>query len=156
MTGTPYFGRHALALGIAAMLAACGGGDEDAANGTAFDTTAAPPAAAPADSPAASAAATDTAARTIQARLTEWSVALSEDNVPAGRVVIEVTNAGTVEHALEVEGQGMEIETGTIPPGGTARMQADLRPGSYEVYCPVSSGGVNHREQGMVATLIVQ
>src|SRR3982750_966925 len=38
----------------------------------------------------------------------------------AGTVTFKVTNNGSVDHALEVEGQGVEEETETIKPSETA------------------------------------
>lgn len=92
----------------------------------------------------------------IQARLTEWAIELSDDDVRAGQVTFRVQNAGDVHHALEVEGQGIEEETDHLASGGTATLTVNLTPGTYEVYCPVVSDGVSHREQGMTTTLIVQ
>jgi uncharacterized cupredoxin-like copper-binding protein len=148
-----------LLVATAALLAlpACGG--DDAADDTqevigaedARDTLGAGDAAMRADTGVAAAADGG-----IQARMTEWAIGLSDDNVPPGRITFQVENAGTVEHALEVEGQGIEEETDHLKPGETATLTVDLRPGTYEVYCPVVSDGVSHREQGMTTTLIVQ
>src|SRR5215216_1995761 len=41
---------------------------------------------------------------------------------PAGAVILEVTNNGSIDHSLEVEGQGVEEETETIKPGETAEL----------------------------------
>jgi uncharacterized cupredoxin-like copper-binding protein len=70
----------------------------------------------------------------------------------AGTVTIEVTNNGSIDHAFEVEGQGVEEETETIAPGDTAELTVDLsKTGSYEIYCPIDG----HREKGMEGTLTV-
>jgi uncharacterized cupredoxin-like copper-binding protein len=70
----------------------------------------------------------------------------------AGTVTITVTNNGTIDHALEVEGQGVEEETDTIAPGESADLTVDLsKTGSYEIYCPIDG----HREKGMEGTLTV-
>jgi plastocyanin len=47
----------------------------------------------------------------------------------AGTVTFKVTNNGSVDHALEVEGQGVEEETETIKPGETAELTVDLSKG---------------------------
>src|SRR5256885_7052451 len=52
--------------------------------------------------------------------LTEWKVELSQATIVAGTVTFTVTNAGSIPHALEVEGQGIEQETGVIQPGASA------------------------------------
>jgi plastocyanin len=69
----------------------------------------------------------------------------------AGTVTFNVTNNGSIDHALEVEGQGVEEETETIAPGDTAELTVDLTDGSYELYCPVD----DHRDKGMQGTVTV-
>jgi hypothetical protein len=89
----------------------------------------------------------------LTARLSEWKVELSEPRIPAGNVAITVSNTGTIPHAFEVEGQGVEQETPLVQPGGTATLTLELKPGKYEVYCPV--GHDSHKMLGMVAELEV-
>jgi uncharacterized cupredoxin-like copper-binding protein len=70
----------------------------------------------------------------------------------AGTVTIRVTNDGQIDHALEVEGQGVEEETETIAPGESAELTVDLtKTGAYEIYCPIDG----HREKGMEGSLTV-
>jgi plastocyanin len=69
----------------------------------------------------------------------------------AGTYTFHLTNAGEFEHALEVEGQGIEEETDVIGGGESADVTVDLVEGEYEIYCPVG----NHREMGMEGTLVV-
>jgi uncharacterized cupredoxin-like copper-binding protein len=70
----------------------------------------------------------------------------------AGTVTFRVTNNGSTDHALEVEGQGVEEKTEAIKPGETAELTVDLsKEGSYEIYCPIDG----HRDQGMEGTLTV-
>ena len=67
-------------------------------------------------------------------------------------MTFEATNAGTIGHALEVEGNGVEEKTGTISPGSSAKLTVDLsKKGTYEVYCPIDG----HRAMGMEAKLVV-
>jgi plastocyanin len=67
-----------------------------------------------------------------------------------GTYVFKAKNDGSIDHALEIEGQGLEEETETIGPGESADLRVTItKPGSYEMYCPID----NHREQGMEATL---
>ena len=89
----------------------------------------------------------------LSARLTEWRVELSEGTIAAGTVTLTVTNAGSIPHALEVEGQGIEQETGVIQPGASATLTLTLKPGTYEVYCPV--GNDSHKKLGMETQLKV-
>ena len=69
----------------------------------------------------------------------------------AGTYTFHMTNAGEFEHALEIEGQGIEEATDTVGGGESADATVDLAEGEYEIYCPVG----NHREMGMEGTLVV-
>jgi plastocyanin len=89
----------------------------------------------------------------VNVKLSEWTVELSEGTIAAGTVTFTVTNAGSIPHALEVEGQGIEQETGLIQPGASATLTLTLKPGTYEVYCPV--GNDSHKKLGMETRLKV-
>ncbi len=89
----------------------------------------------------------------LRATLTEWKVELSQTTVPAGSVSFVITNAGSIPHGFEVEGQGIEKEIATIQPGASATLTLSLRPGTYEVYCPV--GEDSHKKLGMETHLQV-
>lgn len=141
-------------LMAAALLQACGQPDADpdgmAVDGDAvMDTT---PAGTPA--PPSRDVIADDLSRLVTAELREWAVRLSRDTVEAGQITFEAMNTGTHDHMLEVEGEGIEAETDLIMPGGTATLTVDLRPGRYEVYCPVENELV-HQEEGMTARLVV-
>jgi plastocyanin len=89
----------------------------------------------------------------VSARLSEWTIQLSDATVPAGPVRFTVTNAGSIPHAFEIEGQGTEHETPLIQPGASATLTLTLVAGTYEVYCPV--GEDSHKKLGMEAHLTV-
>src|SRR5438309_4218073 len=89
----------------------------------------------------------------VSAKLSEWKVELSEATIAAGPVTFTITNAGSIPHALQVEGEGMERETQLIQPGATATMSLTLKPGTYDVYCPV--GDDSHKKLGMETQLEV-
>ena len=78
---------------------------------------------------------------------TEYKLDPSSPEVPkTGKVAFTVKNDGTVGHALEIEGPNGEVRTGTIAPGKTATIKADLsKPGTYEMYCPIDG----HKNLGM-------
>lgn len=89
----------------------------------------------------------------VSAKLSEWRVELSQDTITAGSVTFTVANAGSIPHAFEVEGQGMEKETGVIQAGSSVTLTLTLKPGTYEVYCPV--GQDSHKHLGMDTRLTV-
>ncbi|HXJ31518.1 MAG TPA: hypothetical protein VNG35_12805 [Gemmatimonadales bacterium] len=94
-----------------------------------------------------------TAPDPVRVTLSEWAVRLSTQAVAAGPVRFAVTNGGSIPHAFEIEGQGIERETRQIQPGDSATLALTLRAGTYEVYCPVGEG--SHKKLGMVARLVV-
>jgi uncharacterized cupredoxin-like copper-binding protein len=86
--------------------------------------------------------------------ITETDFALQPDSVAveeAGTYAFEVVNEGEVEHALEVEGEGIEEETDTLGPGQRATLTVELDEGTYELYCPVG----DHADRGMTGKLEV-
>src|SRR5436309_7846014 len=89
----------------------------------------------------------------VSAKLSEWKVELSTRTIAAGTVTFTVANVGSIPHAFEVEGQGIEQETAVIPPGASATLTLGLKPGTYEVYCPV--GEDSHKKLGMETELKV-
>jgi uncharacterized cupredoxin-like copper-binding protein len=125
--------RLALLAGVVVVLAGCGGSSGGS------KTTAAPSGSG--------------GGQTIQVKETEYKLTPSSLTVAKpGTVTFEVTNAGQTDHALEVEGNGVEEETETISPGSSAKLTVDLsKNGTYEVYCPIDG----HRDMGMEAKLVV-
>src|SRR5437867_13062932 len=89
----------------------------------------------------------------VSAKLSEWKVELSTRTIAAGTVKFTVANVGSIPHAFEVEGQGIEQETPVIRPGASATLTLTLKPGTYEVYCPV--GEDSHKKLGMETELKV-
>jgi uncharacterized cupredoxin-like copper-binding protein len=89
----------------------------------------------------------------VDVRLSEWKVEVSAATVPAGPVVFRVANAGQIEHAFEVEGKGLERRTAPIAAGANGTLSVTLKPGRYELYCPVGNGA--HKQAGMKATIKV-
>jgi plastocyanin len=89
----------------------------------------------------------------VDAKLSEWKVELSMPTIAAGTVTFTVANVGSIPHAFEVEGQGIEKETPVIQPGASAALTLTLKAGTYEVYCPV--GADSHKMLGMDTHLTV-
>lgn len=86
---------------------------------------------------------------TVDVKLTEFAVT-GELMASPGAVDLKVTNAGTVQHNLTVEGTG--VATKTLEPGASETISlGDLPAGSYTIFCSVPG----HEEAGMKATLVV-
>jgi uncharacterized cupredoxin-like copper-binding protein len=80
--------------------------------------------------------------------LTPSTVTLSKP----GTYAFHVSNAGTITHAFEVEGNGVEKKSGDIQAGSSATLNVTFtKNGSYEIYCPVDG----HKAQGMKGTVTV-
>src|SRR4051794_10704977 len=69
----------------------------------------------------------------------------------AGKVTINFDNPSSVPHAVQVEGNGIEEKGTDTITKSKASVTLDLKPGSYEFYCPVG----NHRSAGMEGKITV-
>jgi plastocyanin len=143
---------RAFAVFTAALLAAACG-DVDTADDRTSELPVPEASAAPADTTALPP--DDGAVESVAAVLSEWSVTLSQDSVPAGPISFNVRNAGTMAHRFEVEGNGEEWASENLAPAGTVTMSLNLTPGEYKVYCPITGGGESHEARGMTTTLRV-
>jgi plastocyanin len=120
--------RLLVLLPFSVLLAACGGSSSTSGGGGAVQ-------------------------QTIQVSEKEYSLNPTTVTVSkSGTYEIKVTNKGTIAHALEIEGNGVEEKTGDIQPGAGATLRVTLaKDGSYELYCPIDG----HRSLGMKGTLTV-
>jgi len=119
-------------------------------------------------SPSPSTAGTTTT--TITGTLTEYTIELSATSAPAGTVIFNVTNAGTIIHefvilktdvwAADLPLAGDSVDEGAFnaigeveetEPGGSGTFTATLEPGHYAIICNVSG----HVSQGMVTDFTV-
>jgi hypothetical protein len=73
----------------------------------------------------------------VHARLTEYRIALSRRDLTPGVYMLVTTNAGSVVHALSIQGPGVNLGTGIIQPGQTVDLSVHFNAGSYDVFCPV-------------------
>jgi phosphohistidine phosphatase SixA/plastocyanin len=89
----------------------------------------------------------------VSIRLSEWKLEPSRLTVPTGEVEFTVSNAGTMPHAFEIEGQGLDRRLKSIAVGATNTLRLTLPPGSYELYCPIDDGA--HKKMGMIAHIEV-
>ena len=92
--------------------------------------------------------------RALKADLREWKISLTSPRASSGRVTIDVHNSGTATHSFEIEGNGIEQRTRLVAPDSTVSLTLDLKPGKYEIYCPLGSG--MHKRMGMQADLTVE
>jgi class 3 adenylate cyclase/DNA-binding beta-propeller fold protein YncE len=67
---------------------------------------------------------------------TEFKVLLSRTRFTQGIYAFEVKNAGTIDHALQIQGPGVDVSTGTVHPGKKSTLTVELRAGTYELLCP--------------------
>ena len=87
----------------------------------------------------------------VTVTLTDYRIALPT-TIPAGKTKFKIINHGKTSHSLKLEGNGIEKKLWiTLKPGQNATLDADLTPGSYNVYCPVD----HHDRKGMRVTLKV-
>jgi len=96
---------------------------------------------------------TAAAAQAVPVTLTEWKIAINRDTLPAGSVTFRVKNDGTMPHAFHVEGGGLDKETRQIGPHESASLTVTLKPGTYDVYCPLSE--LSHKQAGMLKKITV-
>ena len=138
-----------LLCAFAIPIAGCGDDDDDGGGGGGADTGA---------STAAETEAEDTggggAAQTLKIAADPGG-ALKFDKssltAKAGKVTISMDNPSDLPHAVEIEGNGVEVAGETVMKDGVSNATADLKPGDYEFYCPVG----NHKDAGMEGTLTV-
>lgn len=149
----------ALAGIMAVSLAACGGSASDntsptatpAAQSGATDGSASSGGVSTTDNPPAASG----DVQQIDAKLSEWAVALSASEVNAGKVRFNVTNTGQFTHDLGVtDSSGKEV--GVTPKfkaaDGVQTLDVDLQPGTYTVLCDITG----HPEKGMKTQLTVK
>ena len=103
--------------------------------------------------PSPETAATQPAApATVAVTLTEFRIDMPS-SIPAGPTRFEITNSGKVEHNFEIEGPGIEQKLETnLKAGQSGTLEVDLKPGTYQVYCPVRDHAT---KRGMTMQLTV-
>lgn len=92
-------------------------------------------------------------AQNVTVRLSEWKVQSSADTVRAGSVTLQVSNIGVMTHGLHVRGDGVDKGTRDIPARQAQTLTLTLKPGTYELFCPMSEG--SHKEAGMTRKIVV-
>jgi plastocyanin len=135
-----------LAAAAALAFAGCGGDDnKSASTPTATDTATETP---------TEAAASGSASKLAIAADPGGAKKFTESHLTAtaGSVEIDFSNKSQLPHAVEIEGNGVEETTETVTGQDAPPLTVDLKPGTYEFYCPVG----NHRAEGMEGKLVVK
>ena len=127
--------KRSAVLLVVLALAACGGNDDEG-NAEESTTTQAP----------AATGATQTVSL-VDYALEPKSIRIDKP----GTYTFEATINGQTEHALEIEGNGVEEETETLAPGSKGTITVELKMGEYEMYGPIDS----HRDRGMAGSIDV-
>ncbi len=135
----------ALVSSGALAVAGCGGGSKKSASS---------PASTPAPDPTTTSAAPPAAAGAASLTIgeTEYKLTPSQGNAKAGSVTITAKNSGAIVHSLEVQGNGVTQKTGNIQAGSSATLKVNLKPGTYQMFCPIDG----HRALGMKGTIVVK
>jgi iron uptake system EfeUOB component EfeO/EfeM len=92
-------------------------------------------------------------AQAVPVTVSEWKVTLARDTVRAGSVTFRVKNDGSVVHGFQVLGEGVDKGTPQIAAGQSASLTVNLKPGTYEVYCPMAEN--SHKMAGMSKKITV-
>ena len=130
----------AIGAAVAVPMVGCGGSSND--NST---SNAATP---------ASTASSGGAGGTVDLTATDFKFDPSDPTVKSGNVTFNLKNDGQTTHSLEIEdvnGEDKELE-GEVSPGSSGTLTVDLKPGTYEFYCPVDS----HKQMGMTGEITVK
>ncbi|MEQ9618449.1 MAG: cupredoxin domain-containing protein [Deltaproteobacteria bacterium] len=91
--------------------------------------------------------------KVIKVELTEYNLEIDSDSIKPGVKVFEVTNNGDSEHSFVIEGiDTMQRFEDNLKPGETRRMNVELEPSRYNVYCPVD----DHKNKGMASVIKVE
>jgi plastocyanin len=100
-----------------------------------------------------SSSSTQPVVKTVKIDESEFKLTPSSVSLPkTGAYEFKVVNKGSITHALEVEGKGVEEESDKIGAGNSATLDVTFKEaGSYEMYCPVDG----HKDQGMKGTITV-
>jgi len=145
--------RFAALLAVGALfavpLAGCGGSDsnDDSSSNAATGTSTA--------AAAGGGASATGAGGTVNLAATEYEFNPSDPTVKSGEVTFNLKNDGQTTHSLEVEdvtpGNDEEIE-GDVQPGQSGTLKVNLKPGTYEFYCPIDG----HKDLGMEGEITVK
>jgi uncharacterized cupredoxin-like copper-binding protein len=86
---------------------------------------------------------------TVPVSESEFKIVLPKVALKAGKITFDVKNVGKIPHDLAVKGTSFKSEL--IQPGGSTKLTATLKAGSYELYCTVPG----HEAAGMKVNITV-
>src|SRR4051794_40828275 len=154
----PIFPSAALCAAVAAFaVAGCGSdnsssSDTGASGGATSDTTAQQPATTPAPSGGSSGGGASSNLQLAADSSGQLKFDKQALSAKAGNVTITMDNPSPVQHAIAVEGNGVDKDGSAVGMGGKSTVTVSLKPGTYEFYCPVDG----HKAAGMKGTLTVK
>jgi plastocyanin len=76
----------------------------------------------------------------------------SKATASAGSVTLVMPNKASISHDISIKGNGIDQHGPVVGQGGTSKVTANLKPGTYEFYCSVPG----HEAGGMKGTLTVK
>ncbi len=86
----------------------------------------------------------------IDIDLAEWSIGPLMSEIPAGEIVLNVTNVGSMVHNLSIPALG--VKTADLQPGESEKLElGNLADGQYDMLCEIAG----HAASGMTAMLMV-
>ena len=89
----------------------------------------------------------------VEVKLSEWKIEMPA-TLPAGPTTFKVANTGQKTHTLKIQAKGFEQKlSNDLKPGENGEMTVNLKPGTYDVTCPIGFGA--HKKHGMQVTLTV-
>ena len=93
------------------------------------------------------------AAATLRLSASRSKLAFNVKSLSAkhGKVTLVMANPSGLQHAIAVEGHGVDKDGKTVGKGRTSTVTVTLKKGRYTFYCPVPG----HRAAGMKGTLTV-
>jgi plastocyanin len=140
------------ALAVMLVVAGCGSSNKKSSSSSAQPA----PAPAPSTSGSSGASAGGGKKSTNLALAADSSGQLKFDksslSAKSGNVTITMDNPSPVQHAIAVEGSGVDKKGSTVGMGGKSTVTVPLKPGKYTFYCPVDG----HKAAGMQGALTVK
>lgn len=90
----------------------------------------------------------------IAVSVTDTSITLAVSPIPVpGATQFQVTNDGTMNHSLALDGPGVQSRLeAPLSPLEVRTLTADLQPGTYALYCPLDGHDQTLRTEVVVQT----